>query len=54
MIGTLTRRKNFLIWDEDLVIDVVGFCLNVPGLYFNSFGIYRRPNVESDEIVELL
>ena len=50
---TLTRRKSFLVWDGDLVIDV-DFCLNVPALSFGGFGIHRHPNFESGEIVELL
>ena len=54
MIVILTRRKSFLVWDGDLVIDVADFYSNVPGLYFDGFGIHRRPNVESGEIVELL
>ena len=54
MIGILVRRKGFLIQDGDLVIDVADFCSNVPGLYFDGFGIHRCPNVESCEIIELL
>ena len=54
MIGILTRRKSFLIWDNNLVIDVTDFCSNVPGLYFDGSGFHRRPNVESGDIVELL
>ena len=54
MIGILTRRKSFLFWDGNLVIDVADFCSNVLDLYFNGFGIHRYLNVESGEIVELL
>ena len=54
MIRILTRRKSFPVWDEDLVIDVADFYLNVPDLYFDGFGIHHRPNIESGEIVELL
>ena len=53
MIGILIRNS-FLIWNEDLVINVADFYLNKPGLYFDGFGIHRCPNVESCEIVELL
>ena len=47
MIGTLTRRKSFLVWDEDLVIDVADFCSNVLDLYSGSFKIHCRPNDET-------
>ena len=47
MIGTLSRRKSFLVWDGDFVIDVAGFCLNVPSLYSGGFGIRRRTNDET-------
>ena len=39
MIGIPTRRKSFLAWDRDLVIDVAGFYLSMLGLYFDGFGI---------------
>ena len=51
MIGILIRNS-FLIWNEDLVINVADFYLNKPGLYFDGFGIHRRPNVKSEKIIE--
>ena len=50
----ILMRKCFLVWDRDLVIDVADFCSNVPGLYFNGFGIHRCPIVENSGIVGLL
>ena len=52
MIGTLTRRKSFLVWDGDLVINIDGFYSNVPDLYFGSFGIHCRPNGKTIEYPE--
>ena len=54
MIGILTRRKSFLVWDEELVIDIAGFCSNMLGLYFDGFKIPCCSNVENGKIVELL
>ena len=40
--------------DGDLVIDIAGFCSNVPDLYFDGFGIHHLPNVGGGKIIELL
>ena len=36
------------------MIDIADFFPNVSDLYFNDFGIQRRPNIKSSKIVELL